>query len=313
MANTISEIPYTNTSTNTDVMIPVFIAKRKSLIIENLTLVNNDINTIQISQNDNIVDPDSFIPNITYWETTSDSAFITNDGSIVSNISISIPIYSNFNNKSLFVVYDDSNNLIFISSIKDVVYSSINFISATLDIPITFNGNYNCGFIHKNTQTIPVDSFNASLNQLSINWNNINIFYLASNNLSPILFNQSTISYIITSKKFEIKQYETITENDINNEYNNILKEAFQYTTTGCIVISYPDDSYFQQLLDILHNSLNGYFITPIDISSVNYESLSQYISSLEGSSQFLSLLIKPTFNLNDTLTSSSFTMPVPI
>jgi len=301
----ISELAAGIAQSSANNMTPIFIAKRKTNVIENVTLVNNNFSIIQLSKNSNIIDYNSIITNITYWKLTSASAYITNDGSTISDISVSVGINNTFNNKSLFAVWDDSNNLIFISSLFNVVYSSDTFISATLNIPLNFTGNYNCGFINKTSRNIPVGSIDLISNQITLDWTiDVDIFYSAINDLFPVALNQSTISYDVILKDYNVTKYDTIN----TNEANIVLKQA---VTGSCIIISYPDDSYFNQLLETLSGIPTGYYVVPIDVSSSLYPTLNENIKMLDSENQFLSTLLSIKNNwITNILTNGSYLMP---
>ena len=305
MSVNISELAAGIAQSSANNMTPIFIAKRKTNVIENVTLVNNNFSIIQLSKNSNIIDYNSIITNITYWKLTSASAYITNDGSTISDISVSVGINNTFNNKSLFAVWDDSNNLIFISSLFNVVYSSDTFISATLNIPLNFTGNYNCGFINKTSRNIPVGSIDLISNQITLDWTiDVDIFYSAINDLFPVALNQSTISYDVILKDYNVTKYDTIN----TNEANIVLKQA---VTGSCIIISYPDDSYFNQLLETLSGIPTGYYVVPIDVSSSLYPTLNENIKMLDSENQFLSTLLSIKNNwITNILTNGSYLMP---
>ena len=292
MKTSIKELAYGITQTSETLQLPVFIANRKTAISEDIQLINGSINTVQLAKTSNIIDYDSIIANITYWQQTSEVGSVNNNGSSVTDIGFITNIYDTFDDKSLFVVYDDSYNLIYISNMSNVIYSSEEFISATLSIPITFTGTYNYCFIKKTNVDLPVLSQNLILNQITLDLTSTDIFSAAKNDLFPILTHSSTIKYNTIINEYSVTEYSSVTDDMINDEDNIILQEALKCVPNKCIIISYPNDDYIYQLIDTLSNLPNGYYLVPIDVSKTFYQLLSSRLLTLQNENAFLSILL---------------------
>ena len=273
MDSKVQQIALPSTQPAIDNMIPIFIGTSKTNYSGQPVFTDTTYNVIQLTLDDSyIIDPISIIPTITYWKEVSAGTI-----SIVAPtnlITLSIPVTAKFNSNSLFIIYDNENNLLFSSTINNFTYNLNNLISINLDNQLTLTGSLNFKLISKVTEIIPF-IYNAYTKQITLQ------FTSKSNNVSfpNTVTNQSTISYNYTINEIVITTFDP-TVDIAANEQNPELSDGLSLLTTQAIIISIPNDSYIGAVIELLKIQTIGYYIVPINLSDTSVTLLNSFIDS---------------------------------
>lgn len=286
MNSDIQQLAFDSTVPTIEKMIPIFIGTSKTIVSEKPTFTDNTYEVIQLSTNNEYeIDQNSIIPYITYWKLVSAEFFMNfqTPTYIVYLPDINPGI---FDKESIFVLYNNGQDLLFSSKIKSFTYDNGSLTSLELVDKCPFVGDYSFALISKVKENLLVN-YNSSTKQITINTDNFAFFNL----LETVFLNESTVTYNIYNKSVELKTFQTITSEDITNEQNPAISKGLSLSNSA-VVINIPNDTFINSVIELIKTLDYGYYIVPIDLSINSIKALSSYVQFSESNTSYKTLLI---------------------
>lgn len=263
MEYSIQELVGNVSGANVNRMIPILIGKSKTIYKEDLNFLDSDKTQLQLTNiNNSLIDESTLSVNIKSWNLKTSKFSISFTPNTANEVNLSVTLTERLSNLSLFVIVDNSDNILFSSNIDKFIYSGSDLIKIKLSTTLSSSGTLYCYIICLETKNV-IGSFNSLSNILTINTD-----FLFKTNSFNTISETSYLTYVGSSRVYSVQYFDKITQDIIDGQKNLGIKAGL-ILNQSAVVISYPNETYIGQLIEDLDKLEVGYYIVPVDVSSI--------------------------------------------